>query len=222
MIEDLQDEARSCQAARALENFLRQQQFRAALQVPLQRPFRGVGERAANRGAKRRIALAGDQKEPDVLKRPAGATPIEKRLPHSGRETDSPGPGADGPTLERGDQSSLRPSEDASPVQQASLSVPINPSGNSRQVASIAINRELTGGIAAAGGPGDDGLLVVVAPRDRRGRPVAAPADMSVAVFDPAVRDEEGLAVLVGRWDFTAAETGSLFRRTGSVTARST
>ena len=38
---------------------------------------------------------------------------------------------------------------------------------------------------------------------------------MSVAVYDPALRDEEGMAVLVGRWDFTAAETASLFRRTG-------
>ncbi len=154
-------------------------------------------------------------KEPESLKQPAGAKPLEgPPPPPPSRGTDAPGAAPDGPAIYHGDQSSLRPPV-ASDVRQASLSVPVHPSGDSLQVASLAIDRELSGGVAAAGGPGDDGLLLAVALRDCRGRTVAAPADMSVAVFDPALCDEEGMAVLVGRWDFTAAETGALFRRTG-------
>ena len=42
---------------------------------------------------------------------------------------------------------------------------------------------------------------------------------MSVVVLDPAVLDERGKAARVARWDFTAAETASLFRRTDSSRA---
>jgi len=49
-------------------------------------------------------------------------------------------------------------------------------------------------------------LLVVVEPRDRTGRTVDAPANMSVVVIDPAL---EGNAARVARWDFTVAETAA-------------
>ena len=39
---------------------------------------------------------------------------------------------------------------------------------------------------------------------------------MSVVVLDPALRDEEGKAACVARWDFTAAETAAMFRRSGA------
>ena len=57
---------------------------------------------------------------------------------------------------------------------------------------------------------------MVVEPRDRAGRTVDAPADMSVVVIDPAL---EGNAARVARWDFTAAETAAMFRRSGSSLA---
>ena len=91
--------------------------------------------------------------------------------------------------------------------------MPFTPSGDSRRVAAIALNRALTGGISAETGVGDRGLLVVVEPRDRAGRTIDAPAEMSVVLIDPAL---DGNAARVARWDFSAAETAAMFRRSGS------
>ena len=52
--------------------------------------------------------------------------------------------------------------------------------------------------------------------KDAAGRPVDAPADMDVAVLDPALQGE---AARVARWNFTAAETAAMFRRSGSSQA---
>lgn len=90
-------------------------------------------------------------------------------------------------------------------------SVPFNPTGQSRRVASIAINGQMTGSLAAEG-RGSRGLLVVLEPRDADGRVLDAPAEVNVAVFDPAL---EGDAARVARWDFSAADTAALFRRVG-------
>jgi hypothetical protein len=92
----------------------------------------------------------------------------------------------------------------------------LTPTADSRQVASIAIDRALTGGVSADGIPGDQGLLVVVEPRDRAGRTVDAPAEISIVLLDPALKDRDGTALRVARWDFTAAETAALFRRNGA------
>jgi hypothetical protein len=90
---------------------------------------------------------------------------------------------------------------------------PLAPAGDSRRVQSITLNRTLTGSILGDDHIGDQGLLVVVEPRDADGRTVDAPAEINVAVLDPALRDE---ACRVARWDFTPAETAALFRRGGS------
>ena len=50
----------------------------------------------------------------------------------------------------------------------------------------------------------DDGLLVVVEPRDFGGNIVNAPGDISVALLDPALTGEQAR---LRRWDFAAAET---------------
>jgi hypothetical protein len=89
--------------------------------------------------------------------------------------------------------------------------IPFSPSGDSRRVTSITIDPALTGGIGSGDTSGDRGLLVVVEPRDGAGRIVDAPAEVNVAVFDPALKGE---AARVARWDFTPAETASLFCRT--------
>ena len=70
------------------------------------------------------------------------------------------------------------------------------------------------GGLSDGGG--DKGLLVVVEPRDAENRAIDAPAEVSVAVLDPAVLDREGYATRVARWDFTAGEIAKLFRRTSA------
>ena len=130
---------------------------------------------------------------------------------------------SDGPELDRpADRVRVRPMDG-----QAGMSarprtggpIPFTPAGDSRHVAAIVIDRMLTGGINAGGRAGDGGLLVVVEPRDRAGRAIDAPADMSVVVLDPAILDNRGKAARVGRWDFTTAETAALFRRTDSSRA---
>ena len=120
----------------------------------------------------------------------------------------------EGPALDGGPgHFSSRPASLSTPAGVAASAIPFNPSGNSRQVASVELDRMLTGGIGSGDRSGDQGLLVVVEPRDAAGRPVDAPGDVNVAVLDPAF---QGDAARVARWNFTAAETAALFRRTGA------
>jgi hypothetical protein len=90
-------------------------------------------------------------------------------------------------------------------------------SGNSAHidnssVAQITLHPALTGGIGAGRRSGDEGLLVVVEPRDFSGNIVNAPGEISVALLDPALSGEQAR---LGRWDFAAAQTQSMLR-TGS------
>jgi len=64
---------------------------------------------------------------------------------------------------------------------------------------------ERMGGPSAAAG--DEGLSLVVVPRDQRGAPLAAAAPVSVVVVDPAV---SGPAARVARWDFTPEQIATL------------
>jgi hypothetical protein len=152
-------------------------------------------------------------KELQMPSKPAGPSGkgAERR---SSRRSGSPSDAdnADGPALDGASASRAGRFALAS----RSAAEPFTPAGDSRQVASIALNRTLTGGIGAESGPGDQGLLVVVEPRDRAGRTVDAPGEMSVVVIDPAL---DGDAARVARWDFTAAETAAMFRRTGAQRA---
>lgn len=155
----------------------------------------------------------GDRPVPGVPEVPkelqSPSKPIE---PHSSSRRDLP-PGADqgdGPAFGQGpNESAARSGRIA--MASRSGAEPFAPRGDSRHVASIALDRMLTGGISSESSPGDQGLLVVVEPRDRSGRTVDAPAEMSIVVIDPAL---EGDAARVARWDFTTAETAAMFRRT--------
>ena len=160
---------------------------------------------------------------PEELQRPSKPlNPIEKE-PHGSFHqpaTDRAAPSdpgeSDGPSLERGAGGAASRPRHAIMASQSASAEPFMPSGDSRRVAAVALNRILTGGINADDRSGDQGLLVVVEPRDRAGRTIDAPADMSVVVLDSAL---EGDAARVARWDFTAAETAAMFRRTGSARA---
>ena len=117
-----------------------------------------------------------------------------------------PGRKNQGPDLPGG-----QPSGDAPKSGDTSHAAPIRPADN-RRVARLVLNRRLTGGYDADGLSGDDGVRAVIEPRDAQGRWIAAGADVSVVVLDPAL---EGESTRVARWDFTAAETAHLVRRTG-------
>ena len=167
-------------------------------------------------------------KFPKSLETPAGGVPEvpaniqgpSKPLRNNGPDDrpsrqpiDSGAGGSSGPMLERDSDRVSSRSGRMSMASRTASARPFTPSGDSRDIDSIALNRVLTGGISADGSNGDRGLLVVVEPRDRAGRSVDAPAEMSIVVIDPAL---EGNAARVARWDFTPTETASLFRRDGS------
>jgi hypothetical protein len=174
---------------------------------------------------------------PKELHVPAGASPLDAPEVPKGIEGPSQPLGPPKPDLNRRSSARPMPSErdemDGPALDQemgearsrpgritlasrGGSATPFKPSGDSRRVAGIALNRAMTGGISAEKGVGDQGVLVVVEPRDRAGRTIDAPAEMSVVVIDPAL---EGNAARVARWDFSAAETAGMFRRAGSAQA---
>ncbi len=144
---------------------------------------------------------------PTSLKTPAGSLPpgvpdvpeeLQARRSRSVRPktaavrpTTDRRPTRPNPTVRRwkgGAASDLSTRRRVTMASQSASAVPFTPSGDSRRVAAIVLNRTLTGGISAGDRSGDQGLLVVVEPRDRAGRTVDAPADMSVVVLDPALQ----------------------------------
>jgi hypothetical protein len=228
-LEDMQDCGQSCQ-----------QRSAPAEPDEAPPPRRRRGSSAAPNGvASPKVEMPSQptSEVPDTLKSPAGAMPLgvpevpenlqgpSKPLnPRDGGpsrpnrdHTRSPGPAElDGPALESGPGGvTARPGRFTLAGQSASA-VPVTPTGDSRHVSRIVLNRTLTGGVNAGNGAGDQGLLVVVEPLDRAGRIVDAPAEMSVVVRDQALTGE---AARVARWDFTAAETAAMFRRTGAGAA---
>ncbi|REK06761.1 MAG: hypothetical protein DWQ37_22205 [Planctomycetota bacterium] len=89
------------------------------------------------------------------------------------------------------------------------------PDGASRDVSDeqptkLVINQRLTGGLDRDREGGDEGIMVMVEPRDDRGELVRAPGAVSVVVMDPQL---SGDAARVARWDFQAHEFDDHFRK---------
>jgi hypothetical protein len=80
-------------------------------------------------------------------------------------------------------------------------------SAASAKVTQVTLNKSLTGGYQQEGKPGDQGVRLVIEPRDSQGRVLAAPADISVAAFDPALGKD---APPVARWHVTAAQAARM------------
>jgi hypothetical protein len=122
-------------------------------------------------------------------------------------------PGSGGPTRQGPPPGELPAGESSqwSPAGGRPLPGALAPAENS-VVAQITLHPALTGGIGSGGQPGDEGLLVVVEPRDFGGNIIHAPGDISVALLDPALSGEQAR---LARWDFSAAETQGMIR-TGS------
>jgi hypothetical protein len=75
----------------------------------------------------------------------------------------------------------------------------------------VTLNRALTGGYDRDARSGDAGVAVLVEPRDVQGRLVPAAGPISVVLLD---RGLSGNAARVARWDFTAEQTATLYRKT--------
>ncbi|MGQ9574707.1 MAG: hypothetical protein ACUVUC_05275 [Thermoguttaceae bacterium] len=86
----------------------------------------------------------------------------------------------------------------------------IVPRGDSAEVDRITLNRLLTSGWDMDDRPGDEGIIVVLEPRDAQGRPVAAAAPVSVVLLD---RGLPGEAARVARWDLDAQQVAAQFRQ---------
>lgn len=77
------------------------------------------------------------------------------------------------------------------------------------QPTKISINKRLTGGMDRDGSGGDEGIMLMIEPRDDEGRLVKTPGAMSVVVMDPAQVGEEAR---VARWDFQTNEFHDHFK----------
>jgi hypothetical protein len=150
---------------------------------------------------------------PDTLK--GGNNPMRSGVPEVPPNIQGPskpaGASIDGPMLDGRSEAAV----DSTPGRNSEATA-FTPNGDSRRVSTIAVNPAMTGGLKSDDRSGDQGLLVVVEPCDRAGRVVDAPARISVVALDPGILDSRGKAARVGRWDFTAAETAGMFRRTAS------
>jgi len=72
------------------------------------------------------------------------------------------------------------------------------------KVTHLFLNPVLTGGSDLDGQPGDDGLAVVIEPRNAANEYVPLPAAVSIVVLDPSKAGEEAR---VARWNFGLSET---------------
>lgn len=78
------------------------------------------------------------------------------------------------------------------------------------RVTHIVLNGRLTGGLDLDGRPGDEGLMLVIEPRNADGQYVSLPGKVAVAVLDPSKTGDDAR---VARWDFDAVETSRLVRK---------
>jgi len=79
------------------------------------------------------------------------------------------------------------------------------------KVTQFELNPRLTGGYDVDGQPGDDGIMVVVEPRNSAGNYVPYAGPVSIVLLDPAYSGKEGY---VGRWDFDTLDTAKHLKKT--------
>jgi hypothetical protein len=84
-------------------------------------------------------------------------------------------------------------------IREAVAAPPPSPQPLDMKVAAIHLNARRTGGIELDGMPGDDGIAVLIEPRNVQGQFVARPAALSLVLLDPLKRDDEAR---FARWDF--------------------
>lgn len=153
-----------------------------------------------------------DPKKPEGVPAPGGAAPPFRP---GGAQNSSPDQGTMArrePVLkEMSSPKFLAPGTPPTGPIEADEIIPA-PAHGDRQVKSVTLSRR-TGGWNSDGKPGDEGISVVVEPRNARGEVVATAGTVSVVLMDPAA---EGDARRFARWDFPADAAGALFRSAAS------
>lgn len=89
--------------------------------------------------------------------------------------------------------------QDIADVREAIAAPPPFPQPLDMSVAAIHLNARRTGGIELDEMPGDDGIAVLIEPRNAQGQFVARPAALSLVLLDPLKRGDEAR---FARWDF--------------------
>jgi hypothetical protein len=79
------------------------------------------------------------------------------------------------------------------------------------QVAEVTLNKLLTGGHDTSDGHGDEGVLVVIEPRNTAGEIVDVAGEVNVAIIDPR---QSGSDRNVAQWRFSPGEAAERFRET--------
>ncbi len=82
-----------------------------------------------------------------------------------------------------------------------------------QRVVAIDLNSRHTGGIELDGTPGDDGISVLIEPRNAAGQFVAKPGAISIVLLDPLQRDEQAR---FARWDFDLSAARRMMKTQGA------
>jgi len=143
---------------------------------------------------------------PDILRRPAGERATEPAKGTSDTDLSLP---------PRFDGSSTSPSHPPTELILTGAEQPLLPD-DSRDVAKIGLIRDLTSGLNIDRQRGDEGVQAVLQLWDGKGRSLIAPADVSIAVLDPALPGE---SARVARWDFPVSATAEMFWTDGKRNA---
>jgi hypothetical protein len=80
----------------------------------------------------------------------------------------------------------------------------ISPKPVNKKITHLFVNPALTSGVDLDGRPGDDGLRIVVEPRNAEEQFVAEAGALSVVLLDP---ERQGEAARIARWDFDRSAT---------------
>lgn len=97
-------------------------------------------------------------------------------------------------------------------VNQASIKIATEKVTDTR-VVELAFHPSLSRAINMDDRPDDDGLYLVLQPKNERGQMVPVAADLTIFVLDPA---REGDAAKIGRWEYKAADVQSKLQPIGS------
>ncbi|MBI1248740.1 hypothetical protein GC197_12980 [bacterium] len=122
----------------------------------------------------------------------------------------------EGPIIELGESSNLPELESVAPgplLVDGPLVAPLmqDEAVTDRVITQFELNPRLTGGYDMDGKSGDDGIMVVIEPKNAAGQYVPESGPVSIVLLDPAFSGQEGF---VDRWDYDAADATKHIKKT--------
>jgi hypothetical protein len=145
-----------------------------------------------------------------------------ERLPRGGTAPPAPAdapeievPGSSLPTPPALPPERIRPAGNEMPIaaEESFVKVPAKPTDT--KITHVTLSPLFTGGADFDGHPGDEGLCIVVEPRNAGEELVAEAGPISIVVLDPAI---EGDAARIARWDFDLSAARQKLANSGAAT----